>query len=416
MLKKLKHKFILINMLLVSIVLVITFIIVGVSTYQGLTNDSFMALEESLSKPIDDAMQKKHIIPPKDSPKPQKKPMLNNVVLMVTLGPDNLPRVSEGTIEIDDDVLLELINTCISNNTTTGIISDQNFRYMMQNRNGITEIAFYDLSIEHDIMYNLIITFIIVGFASLAAFYLISLYLAKWALSPVERSWKQQQQFIADASHELKTPLTVILANTDVLATHKNDTIKSQSKWIEYIKTEATRMMVLVNNLLFLAKSDAAKESLSRSSFNFSDMVLGCVLPFESIAYEQKKDLQLNIAPNLSLVGDEIKLKQLIAILLDNAFKYSGENGVIKIAVKQKQDQRIQLSVTNTGEPIASEHLPYLFERFYRADEARARDCGGYGLGLSIAQNIVNMHNGKIHITSTKEEGTTFAVLLPNNI
>ena len=413
MIQKLKIKFVVINMVLVSTVLIGTFIIIGTSTYQNLVKDSLIALQEALSMPDIEKMPKFHIRPPTNNPPDdfKRKPMLNNVVCKVLLGPDNKIIRTEGNIEISQDVLNELVKQCITANKTTGTIPSQNFRYMMKNKDGNNEMAFYDLSPEKAIMYNLLMTFVLVGTVSLAAFFIISLYLARWALKPVEKSWKQQQQFIADASHELKTPLTVILANTDVLASNKDKTIQSQIKWIDYIKTEATRMWELVNNMLFLAKSDAAKDTIAKSSVNFSDLAWGCVLPFESIAYEHQKKLKINISPNISLKGDKDKLKQLIAILLDNAFKYSESNGTIRIDLKQKQD-KIHLKVTNTGQTIPPHHLSHLFERFYRADESRARDCGGYGLGLSIAKNIVDMHHGKISVKSSKEEGTVFTVLL----
>lgn len=412
MIQKLKLKFIIINMLLVSIVLIATFLIIGISTYQRLVNESFIALEEILSMPDIGGMPKRHIEPPKtDRPDEFKKPMFNNVVYKVILDPNNKILRTEGNIEISEDILNLIVQQCIKAKKTTGTISSQDFRYMMKNKHDNTEIAFYDLSSEQTIMYNLIITFALVGVASLAAFFIISLYLARWALKPLEKSWEQQNQFIADASHELKTPLTVILANTDVLTTHKDESIQSQIKWLEYIKAEAARMRVLVNNLLFLAKSDAARDTIVKSTVNFSDLVWSCVLPFESIAYEHGKNLQSDISPNVSLMGDESKLKQLIAILLDNAFKYSEKNGLIKVNLQHKLD-KIYLEVTNTGEPIPAQHLPHLFERFYRADESRSRECGGYGLGLSIAKNIVDIHHGKISVTSTREEGTTFTILI----
>lgn len=411
MIQKLKTKFIIINMVLVSIVIIVTFITIGISTYQRLVNDSYNALEEILSRPDNEGMPRRKLEPPRNEPPgDSKKPMFNNVVYKVVLDSDNNIFHKIGNIEISDEILNDLIEQCINNNKPTGTISSQDFRYMMMVKHGIKEIAFYDLSSEQTIMYNLIITFALVGLASLGAFFIISLYLSRWALKPLEKSWEQQRQFIADASHELKTPLTVILANTDVLAAHKVETIQSQIKWLDYIKAEATRMRVLVNDLLFLAKSDAAKDTIIKSSVNFSDLVWSCVLPFESIAYEKGKQLLSDIMSDISLMGDEGKLKQLISILLDNACKYSDENGSIKLTLKQKQD-KIFLEVTNTGEPIPVQHMPHLFERFYRADESRSRECGGYGLGLSIAQNIVNIHNGKISVTSSKEDGTTFSVV-----
>lgn len=407
MIKKLKTKFIIINMILVSIVLCITFIIIGASTYQRLNRESYFSLEKSFPKQDTGMIPKKEIGAPRDN----RNPGMNHIIFNVQLNEDNtIHHVIGENIEISDEVLQEIVSYCIDKATSTGTLSRSNLRYMMKQINGSTQIAFYDLSADIGIMYNLIITFIIVGVLSLSAFFFISLYLANWALKPVERSWEQQRQFIADASHELKTPLTVILANTDILEAHKNDTIQNQSKWLDYIKAEATRMSGLVNDLLFLAKADASKNNLVLSKINFSDTVWSCTLPFESVAYEQGKNLETNIASDIFIEGDEGKLKQLIMILLDNACKYTNDNGTITIKLK-KANEKIYLEVINSGEPIPVEHLPKLFERFYRADESRARQKGGYGLGLSIAKNIMDMHSGKINVTSSIETGTVFTLI-----
>jgi signal transduction histidine kinase len=407
MIKKLKTKFIVINMVLVSIVLIITFIIIGASTYQRLDRESYLSLEKSFPRQDMLNFPKKEIgMHPDD-----KNPGMNHIIFHVNLNSDNtVANIIEDNIEISDQVLQEITSACIEKGTPIGTLSSSNLRYMMRQINGTTQIAFYDLSADRDIISNLILTFVVVGFLSLAAFFIISLYLAKWALKPVEKSWEQQRQFIADASHELKTPLTVILANTDILASHKSDTIQNQYKWLEYIKAEATRMSTLVNDLLFLAKSDATKNNLILSTINFSDIVWSCSLPFESVAYEQGKDLQTNIESDIFLEGDEGKLKQLLMILLDNACKYTDKKGTIKVNLKQKQE-KIYVEVMNSGEAISPEHLSKLFERFYRADEARDREHGGYGLGLSIAKNIVDMHYGKITVTSSAETGTIFTVI-----
>lgn len=413
MIQKLKIKFIAINMLLVSIVLCVTFITISVSTYQRLRNNSYMALESSFSREKD--WPKKDLGDSFDmNPIANKKPSMNHILFTVLLDSNNnIVEVFGENIEISDEVLTDLISYCIKNSKTTDTIPQADIRYMMQTTSDKTEIAFYDLSADKDIMSNLIQNFLLVGVGSLAAFYLISLYLAKWTLKPVEKSWEQQRQFIADASHELKTPLTVILANTDILSAHKEDTLQNQSKWLDYIKAEATRMSILVNDLLFLAKSDSSRNTMVLSKINFSDLVWSVFLPFESIAYETKKNLQSDIASDIYLEGDEGKLKQLVMIFLDNANKYTDKMGTIKLKLKQKQD-KIYLEVINSGNPISADDLPRLFERFYRADESRARECGGYGLGLSIAKNIVDMHHGKIMVTSSIASGTTFAVIFPS--
>jgi signal transduction histidine kinase len=254
-------------------------------------------------------------------------------------------------------------------------------------------------------------TSLLVGICSLGVFFIISLFLGKWALRPVERAWEQQKQFVADASHELKTPLTVILANASIVLSHMKSTVQDQAKWIEYIQTEAIRMTTLVDNLLFLAKTDDNKTNTILNRINISDIVFGALLPFESVAFEQDKKLVMEITPDLYINGDEGKIQQLIGILVDNAFKYSDENGTIKVNLTDNTDNKIKLSVTNSGAFIPQDQVDHIFERFFRVDKSRVRQQGGYGLGLSIAESIVKMHKAKIFVQSTRETGTNFTIV-----
>ena len=221
-----------------------------------------------------------------------------------------------------------------------------------------------------------------------------------------------RRRFVSDASHELKTPLTVILANTGLVLSHPEDTVAAQSKWLEYTHDEAEQMKELVDDLLFLAKSDAARQPAARAETAMSEVALGCLLPFESVAFEAGVALKHRITPGLSLRGDEGQLRRLVMILLDNAVKYAGPGGTVTFTLERHQE-RLRLAVHNTGEPIPPEHLPHLFERFYRADAARNRSGGGYGLGLAIARSIVEGHHGRLTVTSTAAAGTTFTALLP---
>jgi signal transduction histidine kinase len=244
-------------------------------------------------------------------------------------------------------------------------------------------------------------------------FFLVSLFLARWALKPTEESWKRQQQFVADASHELKTPLTVLLADADILLAHPQDTIESQRKWVEYIQDEAHRMKELVEDMLFLARGDAAaKTQLEALPVGLSDLCWNCLLSFEPVAFEQGVDLASDVAPGVTVSGDGGQLRRLVAILLDNACKYCPHGGKVTLTLAKNGD-RAALTVHNTGPAIPAEALPHLFERFYRVDAARGRSTGGYGLGLSIAASIAQRHRGKISVTSSEEAGTAFTVTLP---
>ena len=173
-------------------------------------------------------------------------------------------------------------------------------------------------------------------------------------------------------------------------------------------------MKELVEDMLFLAKHDGAERPKDSQSLNFSDLVTGCVLRFESVAFERQVELSSDIQPGLALSGEPESLERLVMILLDNAVKYAGEHGRVDVALCRRQE-RIAFSVRNTGEPIPPEHLEHLFERFYRVDGSRSRKEGGYGLGLAIAHTIVESHRGQIEVRSSKDTGTVFTVTFPHS-
>lgn len=196
-----------------------------------------------------------------------------------------------------------------------------------------------------------------------------------------------------------------------IVLSHRDETVQSQAKWLEYTQTEATHMKELVGSLLFLAQADDVRQALTLSELNFSDTVWSSVLLFESLAFEQSKTLTSEIEKDVVLLGDEERLRRMTAILLDNAMKYSGEGGAVTLRLQKLQEKAV-LTVHNTGDQIPADQIPHIFERFYRVDSSRTRAQGGYGLGLSIAQSIVQAHHGKIHAQSDTQ-GTTFTVALP---
>ena len=237
-----------------------------------------------------------------------------------------------------------------------------------------------------------------------------------------ETQERYRREFTANVSHELKTPLTVILANLRILLSHKDATIRDELQWVESTQEEAGRMKKLVENLLFLARSDAKSTPMLYSTFSFSDLILGCLLTFEPVAFEQGVMIEDEISDDIFISGDAPQIRQLVAILLDNACKYAGIADVLeksgssdkKVTVTlTSENEKIKLTVHNTGKAIPEEDLPHLFERFYRTDKSRARTDGGYGLGLAIAQTIAKNHHGKITVVSAKNLGTSFTVTFP---
>ncbi len=412
MILKLRKKFILINMLLVGVVLLVVFCAVCLSTHHRLREESLNAMRQAVSHPFDGELP--HLEISRKERRPGGKPMPMTPVFIVELAGDgSVTSVRGKNVTVDPDAVTELVDAARADGTRVGRLPSYGLRYLISdNREGV-RIAFADTGNERQSMRNLLLTSLVVGTCALGAFFAISVYLARWALRPAERAWKQQQQFVADASHELKTPLTVILANMGILLSAREQIGPQEIKWVENTQAEAQRMKRLVDDLLFLARADSAKSCLTFSRFSLSDAVWSALLPFEALAFEQGVDLQSEIQPDLWLTGHEGQIRQLAAILIDNACKYAGKQGIVTVTLRRAGEQLL-LSVHNTGAPIPEETLPHLFERFYRADPSRAREQGGYGLGLAIAQTIVESHHGRISVESSAGQGgTCFTVRLP---
>jgi signal transduction histidine kinase len=293
-----------------------------------------------------------------------------------------------------------------------GFLNQVGLYFWKNTTNNATIIAFADSS-STDNWKSLAFTLSITGVGALSLLLLLNLFFSRWALGPVQQAWTQQQQFIADASHELKTPLTVILANTSILRKHRTETVQSQEQWVESTQVEAERMQTLVADMLDLARpADANAQALSEH-LDLSRLVEGEALTFESVAFEREINWESSLDENVFVTGSSVKLERLVDILFDNACKYTESGGLVKITLKH-DDRFAVLSVRNTGDVIDPEDLNHLFDRFYRTDKARTRsERGGYGLGLAIAQDITSAHKGSLTVTSNATDGTTFILRLP---
>jgi signal transduction histidine kinase len=250
---------------------------------------------------------------------------------------------------------------------------------------------------------------VISSLVGLAAYLLLSagaVLLIRRMTKPVQESFDKQKQFVMDASHELKTPLAVISANSEALAGKIGE-----NRWLNYIQSEVQRTDQLVKNLLTLARMDQAGQQLEKHPFDLSWAVLSVTLPFESMAFETGKTMVTDVTPNLLYNGNEEMLKQMAVILIDNALKYANDGGTVTVSLLARGERRI-LRVHNTSEGIKQEHLPRVFERFYRADEAHSREKEGNRLGLAIAKTIVTAHKGKITAESEPGHWACFTVTL----
>ena len=243
-----------------------------------------------------------------------------------------------------------------------------------------------------------------IGILSFILVLLILIFASKRAVKPVAESYTKQKQFITDANHELKTPLTVISANNELARM-----IYGDSEWFDSIDKQVAKMNTLVRNLISLARMDE-EQALVLSAFSLSDAVYDTAKSFENIIHSRDKLLTLDIEENITCVGEESKIRQVLAILMDNATKYCDEKG--KIAVHLSAGKQLRIQVINDYAAVDTCELDKVFERFYRADKARTAD-GSYGLGLSIAKSIVEQHGGTISAKPLEHSRVCFEVLLP---
>lgn len=272
-------------------------------------------------------------------------------------------------------------------------------------------IAFLDVTESHKTLQGLLVTFLLVGGVMLVVIFFISLYFANRAIRPVAQAWEKQKQFVADASHELKTPLTIITSNYGALLANREETIESQMKWLDYIKIGADRMSKLINDLLLLAKIDGADDRLHNRTFDISNIVQDAAQSMEAAGLAKCLRLSTAIEPGIMVNSDLEKTTQVISILLDNAVKYTNENGWIEVSLA-KAKRCVTFSVKNSGKGITKEDLPKVFDRFYRSDQSRNAETSGYGLGLSIAKSLVDKLGGRIKVESVENEYTAFVVTI----
>lgn len=318
-------------------------------------------------------------------------------------------------IPVSREQLQTLINEALSQAEQSGRIGrrkhDESYRFLkapLKNGQGIT-IVFLNTEAEERVIGHLLGAFTVTGLGGAALALLGSLFMANRALIPIKKSWEQQKNFVADASHELRTPLAVIQTNLDIVKSNPNEMVETQMGWLENIEAESKLMTKMVGDLLFLARADAHQLLVNMESFKLNEAVKEAVIPFEPVAARQGLKLNKKTEQQIDFYGDQMRIKQLIAILIDNAIKYTPSGGEISLEL-QDDPHNIQIIVADTGEGIEKEHLDKIFERFYRVDQARSRESGGTGLGLSIAEWIVKEHHGTIKVKSQPGKGTTFTV------
>ena len=414
MIKRLRKNIILVNMLLVGIVILSIFVVVCYNSY----NTAYFNLEHGMSEilkkeghmgegemPMNDKIGKRE--------EKGDMPMQLSSYVIVDLDDDGkIDSKRESNLTIDEDTLNKCVTYVNSHQERNGQINDYGLMYLRDDYREEVRIIFTGNSSVYNSFFNTLIISVLLFFGSMVVIFLISLWLSGFAVKPVKKAWQQQKQFVADASHELKTPLTVILANNNIMMKHQNNTVSEETQWLESTEEEATHMKQLIDQMLFLAKSDAGNNTIQFSDVDLSEIIEGTALNFEPVAFEREILILTEIESDVIVYGNSMQLKQLAHILIDNAVKYSSDKSDITISLK-KADDKIIFSVNNYGNVISEEDLEHIFDRFYRAEKSRTTK--GYGLGLSIAQNIVQSMNGRLTAESSKENGTTFKAVFKIN-
>ncbi len=309
----------------------------------------------------------------------------------------------------NDDMTEELaqkyITEILKSDLKSGMVNNQ-YQFLAAEKSNGTLIVFTDKSPEMDMLQKLFRTTIFIGLISIIVLSIASYFLSGLIVKPIKEAFSKQKQFISDASHELKTPLTVISANADVL---KGEI--GENKWLTYITDQADKMNVLVNELLNLTRLENNTAKLIFANFDLSQAIENTALPFECQAFEMNRKFELDIEEGLDLVGSEQHIKQMAAIFIDNALKYSNEGGTVRVGLKKQGDKRV-LSVFNTGSGVKEADKERIFERFFRSDESRNRASGSYGLGLAIAKSIIDKHRFKINVDNEEGKSICFVVTM----
>ena len=347
----------------------------------------------------DEKPGKPDLLPPQMSP---ETPYESRYFSVVIDSKGDVYEIETGRIiTVDEEKAVEYARKALNDKNGKGFAGD--FRYKCTWEENLTRIIFLDCGRRLNAFYAFLRASITMSLIGFAVVFVIMMVLSERIVRPISESYKKQKRFITDAGHEIKTPLTIINANLDLLEMEIGE-----NESVEEIKNQTKRLTSLTNDLVYLSKMEESENDLIKVEFPLSDLVFETVSTFKALAQTQNKELIINIQPMISFSGNNKAIEQLISILMNNALRYSGECGKIAVHLFENNKQ-IHLYVFNTTKDyVAPESLNCVFDRFYRADSSRNSENGGYGIGLSVAKAIVEAHNGKIKAFS--ENGYSFNV------
>lgn len=408
MIKKLRRKFIILSVLSVTAVLVLIMGTVNRLNYQKVlrrADDVLAVLAENNGVfPIaSDARDR-----PEPPPFPSPETPFESRFFSVLLNADGTP-VSANTgriAAVDSETAIDYARLVLNSGRQRGFRGD--YRFWQQREGKSVRVIFLDCSRDLSAFRNFLYTSLIISAAGILGVWLLMLIFSNRIIRPISESYEKQKRFITDAGHELKTPLTIIDADAELLGMDLGE-----NEWLSDIRMQTRRLADLTRSLIFLAKLEEQQETLPMFDFPLSDIAAETAQSFQALARARGHRLVIHIQPMLSMTGDQQSIRQLLSILLDNAVRYAGEQSRIELRLA-RAGRHIRITVQNTtGVPVSSNLLNHLFDRFYRGEASRNSETGGTGIGLSIAAAIVAAHRGKITASAPDPHCLEIGVQLP---
>lgn len=405
MIKKLRQKFILISMFSLTFVIAIIIGIIDIHNYSSIVKRADEKLELIINNNGIFPREKDNKIMPPDNKMSPEAPFETRYFSVTFNNNGEVIKVNIDRIAAIDELSAESYATSLYNNSKTkGFF--KNYRYQSKTRD--TETLYVFIDCQHDLITfrEFLYASLLFSLIGITTIFLLVFFSSKIILKPISESYEKQKHFITDASHELKTPLTVIDASADVLEMEVGE-----NEWITSIKDQVTRLTKLTEDLLMLSRMNETNRVIF-TDFSLSEVLEDSIKRFESVAISQGKTIETNIPNNISYNGEINMISQLFSILLDNALKYTNEKGLIKVSLSETEKNK-KIVFYNTCENIEIGNHDYLLERFYRKDSSRNSNTGGHGIGLSIAKSIIDNHKGKINIKSDDGKSITITITLP---
>lgn len=419
--KEYRKRFVQLNMLLIGIVLLVVMAIIAVYMYRSYYNGLKMTMEQVV-EPLGSfsAMDGRQ---PHDGNAPHDKPSENTVgedpsdrqkgimTVFYTTDSGEISVISQTSL-FDSDTLSEVLETVIEQDENFGTLYGLNAIYYRTGSGSPYKIALASTDYIGRSMLSLSGLLLAIWTGAMLLFLFISIRFSKIAVRPMEQAMLREKQFVADASHDLKTPLSVILANNSIIAENPDATAGSLKRWIDSTQNAAKKMQQLIGEMLTLASVEQQNTAPQIKETDIASVVTKAELELESVAYEKNVELETDVPDSLIIKSNGDFLQRIASGLIENAIKYESEGGKVIISLKTEK-RRVRLAVQNKSAVISQEDLPHVFDRFYRSDKSRQSAAGGHGLGLAITKQMTERLHGHITVESSAEKGTVFSVDFP---